>query len=233
MVKKIMSFLILMISLISIPIISVNASENSSEKIIYLTFDDGPSNKVLPNILDTLKKEKVNATFFIIGEQIEGNEKVLKRVHEEGHSIGLHSVTHKKCNLYSSNDCFLKEMLKDQKLINDTIGISPTILRFPYGANNDTYKLTKSMVDLLHKNNLRIYDWNVDSGDGANHNLHPSTYVQNAKSDKDSIILLMHCGSMNKNTAKALPEIISYYKSKGYTFKRIDETTPEYFKIRK
>ncbi|MDY6012553.1 polysaccharide deacetylase family protein [Clostridium sp.] len=233
MIKKIMSFIILIISLILVPILPVTASENSNEKIIYLTFDDGPSNKIMPNILDTLKKEQVNATFFIIGDQIKGNEKILKRVHEEGHSIGLHSVTHKKCNLYSSNDCFLKEMLKDQKLINEVVGISPTILRFPYGANNDTYKLTKSMVDLLHKNNLKIYDWNLDSGDGANHNLNPSTYIKNSKSNKDMIILLMHCGNMNKNTANALPEIISYYKSKGYTFRKIDETTPEYFKIRK
>ena len=134
MIKKIMSFIILIISLILVPILPVTASENSNEKIIYLTFDDGPSNKIMPNILDTLKKEQVNATFFIIGDQIKGNEKILKRVHEEGHSIGLHSVTHKKCNLYSSNDCFLKEMLKDQKLINEVVGISPTILRFPYGA---------------------------------------------------------------------------------------------------
>lgn len=233
MIKKFIIFLLLIISVTLTPIIPTNASENSNEKVIYLTFDDGPSNKILPDVLDTLKKEDVKATFFIIGEQIKGNEEVLKRVYEEGHSIGLHSVTHNKCNIYSSNDCFLNEMLKDQKLINEVVGISPTILRFPYGSNNNTYKLTQSMVDLLHKNNLKIYDWNLDSGDGANHNLNPSAYIKNSKSDKDMIILLMHCGNINKNTAKALPEIISYYKSKGYTFKKIDETTPEYFKLKK
>lgn len=124
-------------------------------------------------------------------------------------------------------------MLKNQEIINKTIGISPTILRFPFGSNNSTYNLTHSMIDLLHKNNLKIYDWNVDSGDGANHNLSPSTYIKNSKSNKDMIILLMHCGTINENSAKALPEIISYYKSKGYTFKKIDESTPEYFKYLK
>lgn len=235
MTKKILTFLVIIFSLVLIPQLSSFASsndskeDNSKEKTIYLTFDDGPSKKVLPHILDTLKKEEVKATFFVIGEEIKGQEKVLKRVHEEGHSIGLHTVTHEKCNIYSSNNCFLNEMLNNQKIINETIGISPTILRFPFGCNNSYYKLTHSMVDLLHKNNLKIYDWNVDSGDGANHNLNPSTYIKNSKSNKDMIILLMHCGNINKNSAKALPEIISYYKSKGYTFKKIDESTPEHF----
>ncbi len=233
MIKKIITFLVLIFSITLMIFVPISASENSNRKIIYLTFDDGPSKKVLPEILDTLKKEKVKATFFIIGNEIKGREEILKRVHEEGHSIGLHSVTHKKCNLYSSDDCFLNEMLKDQEIINKTIGISPTILRFPFGSNNSTYKLTHSMIDLLHKNNLKIYDWNVDSGDGANHNSSPSTYIKNSKSNKDMIILLMHCGTINENSAKALPEIISYYKSKGYTFKKIDESTPEYFKYLK
>lgn len=86
---------------------------------------------------------------------------------------------------------------------------------------------------MLHENNLKIYDWNVDSTDGANHTASPSTYIKHAKSDKNNIILLMHCGYMNKNSAKALPEVIKYYKDKGYTFKAISSDTDEMFHFMK
>lgn len=199
------------------------------EKIIYLTFDDGPGGKVTTEVLDILQKEKVPATFFLIGEQIKGQEETLKRMVDEGHSLGLHSMSHSKSKLYSSNEMFLKEMLDCQKTINEACGITPSILRFPFGCNNNSYHLKQTLVDLLHENNLKIYDWNVDSTDGANHNASPSTYIKRAKSDKSNIILLMHCGYMNKNSAKALPEIIKYYKDQGYTFKPISNDTDEMF----
>ena len=203
------------------------------EKVIYITFDDGPGGKVTTEVLDILKREEVPATFFLIGDQIKGQEKLIKRMVDEGHSIGLHSMSHNKSKLYSSDKEILKEMLECQKTINDACGISPSILRFPFGCNNNSYHLKKTLVDSLHENNLKIYDWNVDSTDGANHNASPSTYIKHAKSDKNNIILLMHCGYMNKNSAKALPEVIKYYKDKGYTFKAISSDTDEMFHFMK
>lgn len=200
------------------------------EKVVYLTFDDAPSKIVFKDILDILKKEDVKATFFVIGNQVKGNEEILKRAYDEGNSIGLHSFTHEKKKLYTSNEKFLDEMLRTQKAIEDVIGCSPRILRFPFGANNSFYKLKKDLVKLLHDNDLRIYDWNADSGDGMNPHLSPSRILKNSKSDKDTVVLLMHASPLHKNTAKALPDIISYYKSKGYTFKTIDCKTPEVFK---
>ncbi|NFG39865.1 polysaccharide deacetylase [Clostridium botulinum] len=205
--------------------------ESKINKVIYLTFDDGPASKVTKDVLDILKEEKIHATFFLIGDQIKGQEDLVKRIYDEGHSLGLHSMTHKKNHLYSSNEHFLKEMLETQELINSIIGIKPTILRFPFGCNNNSYKICKSMVDLLHENNLKIYDWNVDSGDGANHSAAPSTFIKNAKSDKDRVVLLMHCGYISKNSVKALPEVIKYYKNNGYEFKAITEHTPEEYHI--
>ena len=226
-------FFILMFSFILIitlfPIKPCNAIVKSEEKVIYLTFDDGPSKKVLPKILDILKEKNVKATFFMIGKEIHGKEDILERVYKEGHSIGLHSFSHERNKLYSSNKSFLNEMLKTQELINKTIGICPKILRFPFGTNNMTYKLTPSMVSLLHDNNFKIYDWNVDSGDGANPNGSASSYIKNSKSSKNNIILLMHCADINKNTIDALPSIIDYYKSNDYTFKTINENTKEEF----
>ena len=205
--------------------------EIKNNKEIYLTFDDGPAGKITENVLDILKNENIHATFFLIGDQIQNQEDLVKRIYEEGHSIGLHSMSHKKNNLYSSNEQFLKEMLETQELINSIIGIKPNIIRFPFGCNNNTYHLCQSMIDLLHKNNLKIYDWNVDSGDGANHSATPSTFIKNSKSDKDKVILLMHCGYISKNSVKALPQIIKNYKDKGYQFKVINEDTPEEYHL--
>lgn len=78
MIKKIITFLVLIFSITLMISVPISASDNSNEKIIYLTFDDGPSKKVLPKILDTLKKEEVKATFFIIGNEIKGREEILK-----------------------------------------------------------------------------------------------------------------------------------------------------------
>lgn len=210
--------------------LKVYAAEN---KVVYLTFDDGPAGKVTKDILDILKNESVHATFFLIGDQIKGQEDLVKRIYDEGHSIGLHSMSHKRNHLYSSNEAFLKEMIETQEILSSIIGFKPTILRFPFGCNNNCYKLSQSMVDLLHKNNLKIYDWNADSGDGAHPGSSPSAFIKNSRSDKDRVILLMHCAYMSKNTVKALPSIIKYYKDNGYEFKQIDENTPEEYYVTK
>lgn len=235
--KKLTLFSLIITMFFSIPIYNTYADEKnnveSNSKVVYLTFDDGPAGKVTNDVLDILKNNSVHSTFFLIGCQIKDQEDLVKRIYDEGNSIGLHSMTHKKNSLYCSNEQFLKEMISTQELISTVVPIKPTILRFPFGCNNNTYKISKSMVDLLHDNNLKIYDWNTDSGDGANPNSAPSTILKNAKSTKDRVILLMHCSYLSKNTVKALPSIIQYYKDNGYEFKTIDENTPEEFHFMK
>ena len=232
-IKKVIILTLIITTMFSFNICISHAYETSEtksdSKVIYLTFDDGPAGKITSDILDILKENQVPATFFLIGCQIKDQEDLIKRIYDEGHSIGLHSMTHKKNSLYCSNEQFLKEMIDTQKLISTILPIKPNILRFPFGCNNNTYKISQTMVDMLHENDLRIYDWNADSGDGANPNSAPSTLLKNSKSIKDRVILLMHCGYLNKNSVKALPSIIQYYKDSGYEFKAIDENTPEEF----
>ncbi|MBU3136046.1 polysaccharide deacetylase [Clostridium gasigenes] len=209
------------------------ACQTDVEKIIYLTFDDGPGGKITNKILDTLKEEGVPATFFVIGCQVQNQEDIILRMKNEGHSIGLHSVTHDRNKLYHGNEGFLKEMLNDQAILEKTTGQKYKILRFPFGCNNNTYKLTDSLVNLIHENDLRIYDWTQDTCDGANANSSPDCIFKKSISEKNNITLLMHCGYINKNSATALPSIIKHYKKEGYTFKAIDETTPEIYKVTK
>jgi peptidoglycan-N-acetylglucosamine deacetylase len=210
------------------------SSNNNDKKIIYLTFDDGPSYKVTNNVLDILKENEVKATFFLIGNQIKDKEDVVKRIYDGGHSIGLHTYTHNFRKIYCDEDKFIQEMMSCRNEIEEVIGIAPNIIRFPGGS----YKhLSKSYLKKLHDNNFRVYDWNMDNCDGLNPKIQPyNLYTKAIKgSDKmDNIILLMHCTDMNKNTCNALPQIISYYKLHGYEFKLITDDTAElYFPMKK
>lgn len=210
------------------------ASDTSTDKIIYLTFDDGPGGKTTTDVLDILEKNNVKATFFVIGNQIEGQEDTIRRIVNEGHSLGLHSMSHNKNLLYSSNEAFLSEMTELQELLKEITNKNIFILRFPFGANNSTYKLQHSLVDMIHEKGFKIYDWNVDSTDGANPYADSYTIFKRATSAEDSktpIILLMHCGYINKNSAAALNDVINYYLDHGYTFKPITSDTEEFYKF--
>ncbi len=252
----------------------------ANKKIIYLTFDDGPSSKVTDGVLDVLKEKDVKATFFLIGNQIKDREDVVKRIHNEGHGIGLHTYNHKfkyvyrnedtfikemvECGnqikdredvvkrihneghgiglhtynhkfkyVYRNEDTFIKEMVECRNEINRVVGASPNIIRFPGGS----YKhLSKQFLSKLHDDNFKVYDWNLDNTDGMNQKLDPNVLYKKAIKGSENlhpIILLMHCTDMNKNTYKALPDIIDYYKNEGYQFRIIDENTPEmYFRIK-
>lgn len=218
------------------PIKALNTSiknVNQEKKVIYLTFDDGPS-IITVNVLDILKENNIKATFFIIGNQINGFENLIKRIHDDGHSIGLHTYTHKFKRIYSSRDTFIKEMLDCRNEINRLTGNSPNIIRFPGGSSN---RLTEAYLNKLHSYNFKIYDWNMVTSDGLNANASPNQLYRDATKGSEElpyIILLLHCDYMHKNSCKALPKIIKYYKEKGYEFKTISENTPElYFPIKK
>ena len=206
--------------------------EEENTKKIFLTFDDGPGGKVTEEILNTLKKNDVKATFFLIGELVEQHPDLVKRMNDEGHSIGVHTFTHERNKIYRNNASFLEENLKAQKSIENVIGKKVFSLRFPFGSNNSTYTLKKSLVDSLHEQGFRIYDWTVDSTDALNPNLSPSSIIQKSISNSDYIVLLMHCGYSNNNSAKALPSIIKHFKSAGYSFEVIDESTPEIYRLK-
>lgn len=209
-------------------------TNNTDKKKVYLTFDDGPTPKVTPDILDVLKKHNVKATFFVVGKEIEGRENVLKQIYNEKHAIGLHTYSHSFKNIYRNDDSFIKEMLDVQKKVKDIVGVESHIIRFPGGSYK---RLNNNLLEKLHKLNFRIYDWNVCTDDGIKPQLSPATFISKAKKfypNADRLIVLMHCNCNNQNTVKALPGIIEYYKSLGFEFDTINENTKEYYyKIKK
>lgn len=199
-----------------------------SKNVIYLTFDDGPS-VITDKVLNILKENNIKATFFVIGNQIKDQEAVVKRIHDEGHGIGLHTYTHKFRIIYSSNEAFIKEMKTSQDEIHRITNITPTIIRFPGGSRT---RLNEEMLALLHSYNFKVYDWNITVSDGINPKTSSDKLFNEATKGTvkpDPIILLMHCDYMHKNTYIALPRIIKYYQNKNYEFRVIDEDTPEYY----
>ena len=203
---------------------------NEEEKSIYLTFDDGPSFIVTNKILDILKEKGVKATFFVVGSKIQGREDILKRIDSEGHSIGLHTYTHIYKRIYSSHDNFINEMDETAKEVSRVLGYSPKAIRFPTGSKPH---LNSALLEKLHNKNYKIYDWNASLSDGINYNTPTDKLVREAHNivgkGNSKIFLLLHCDQTNKNTAKALPFIIDYYKDLGYQFKTISDDTPEYY----
>lgn len=215
--------------------ITISATEvapaENDEKVVYLTFDDGPTPKVTDAILDVLKSHDVKATFFIVGKEIKGRETILRRIYEEGHGIGLHTYSHNFKIIYKNPESFIMEMEKTECTINEVLGtqLDIPVIRFPGGSAG---RLNKNFYNLLCAKGYLIFDWNVDLQDGVKGQLSPSEFLANAKKCSDKSvrrIILAHCNSNNKNTCEALDGIITYYKSEGYTFKAIDSTTKPYF----
>jgi peptidoglycan/xylan/chitin deacetylase (PgdA/CDA1 family) len=228
-------YLILILCMITSKIVLAKDTKDSKEeykkeKVIYLTFDDGPSYIVSDKILDILKESNVKATFFVVGSKIKGRENILKRMYDEGHSIGLHSFSHKYNQIYSSYDNFIKEMDDTAEEVNRVLGFRPNIIRFPGGSKPF---LNSELLDRLHKKNYKIYDWNASLSDGLNYNTPVNKLIMESHNvvgkSYSRIFLLLHCDQVNKNTAIALPEIIDYYKNLGYKFKAITDETSEYY----
>ncbi|KEJ02894.1 polysaccharide deacetylase [Clostridium botulinum A2B3 87] len=228
-------YLLLFLALIFSGVIAFNykvkadkKEDISDKKEIYLTFDDGPSDKTTEDILDVLKENDVKATFFIIGKYIEGREDVLKRIVKEGHSIGLHTYSHNYKTIYQNNKVFIDEMLKCQNEIYKATGVKTNIIRFPGGS---VKRLDERFKKELEDEGFKIYDWNMTLTDGINPRSPVSKFYKEGTKRKkplSKVILLMHCDHLNKNTCRALPDIIKFYKDKGYEFKIIDKNTPEF-----
>lgn len=239
MIKKRKTQFLLLLFLLVVFIVTIILSFKESEskvafssgnkKIIYLTFDDGPSSIVTNDILNILKQHQVKVTFFVVGSRIKGREEVLKRMYNEGHSIGLHTFSHEYKKIYENEDAFIGEMIKTSEEINRVIGIKPNIIRFPYGSNSH---LNNNFLKKLHDNNLKVYDWNASISDGVKPHSSPESFTKEAIATGNGIsyiIFLMHCNNVNVNTYKSLPQIIQYYKNQGYEFRAITSDTPEFY----
>lgn len=205
---------------------------NNGEKIVFLTFDDGTSTTVTPEILRVLKEEDVKATFFLTGQNIEnGGDKakdLVKQEFEEGHALANHSYTHDYKSLYPNRTLNLEAFNADFKRTDDLLKeiISPyfstRVLRCPGG--HMSWKGMDVLDTYLDENNMASIDWNALNADAEGKKKDAQGLVDYAiktSEGKEMVVLLMHDTYGKEETAKALPQIIKYFKDNGYTFKTL------------
>lgn len=199
--------------------------KNVIKKIAYLSFDDGPSEETI-KVLDILKEEGIHATFFLIGEEITPErEDIVRRIVEEGHTIGLHTYCHDYTKMYHSVDAFLEDYEKVYQRIYEVTGKKPVIFRFPGGSKNKyVSRIAKEVIKEMERRGFCYYDWNVSAEDSVGR---PTAYSIRANIFKDVFrfeqpVILMHDSAINKVTISCLPDIIKEIRKAGYEFDTLD-----------
>lgn len=206
-----------------------NPSPESGGKTIYLTFDDGPSPNT-PRIISILNSYGIKATFFVKNTSYNG---YMKDIVDNGNVIALHSYTHDYKRIYSSDEAFYQDLQDISDLVYLQTGVRSNIMRFPGGGSNTVSKkyspgimtrLTQGVAD----RGYIYYDWNCSSGDAIKNTVPKDTIVANCKRvpAAKNVIVLLHDTDAKGTTVEALPEIIEYYQSCGYTFSTITADTP-------
>jgi len=190
--------------------------QDQRENVIYLTFDDGPS-QVSYELLDILDDYDMKATHFMIGPNIQNYPEVVKKMNEDGHGLALHGMTHNVKKIYGGSSAPLKEMIKTMELIEDVTGVSTKVVRLPYGSFP---YLTEEMRYVLNQHDFTVWDWNVDTLDWKFQNQryvqHSIQEIQKLKQKGETPIILLHD---KPETVKHLPKLLSYIKKQGYKTK--------------
>lgn len=197
------------------------------EKVVYLTFDDGPDPTNTPKVLQILKENGVKATFFVVGTQVEKFPDVLQMVYQDGHAIGNHSYNHIYRQLYQSPASYANQLHRTDEIIKNAIGVRPRISRAPGGSAGS---FTKAYWELLKNEGYLEEGWNVSSGDASSAKAEQLVgnivYQMDNKFLWSHAVVLMHDGSGHGETIKALPGIIKFYKEQGFEFRVINAQTP-------
>ena len=197
---------------------------HSDQKRVFLTFDDGPSKSVTPKILDTLKKENIKATFFVLGSRVELYPEILKQEYEEGHYIASHGYSHVYSQIYASPQNVIDEYNKTLTAIRNAIGeqeYNPHLFRYPGGYKGGKYaKVKQEAAQLLEQNEILYVDWNALTADSAGNKTTEEFIIELEKSvpKHNSVVVLMHDAGNKKTTAESLPQIISYFRDRGFEF---------------
>lgn len=195
-----------------------------NDKVVYLTFDDGPS-ALTEDVLDILDEYGVKATFFVVAKDDETSKQRLREIADRGHAIGLHSYTHDYRKIYASVDAFLDDFAKEREIIYSATGEYPTMFRFPGGSVNSYNKKTaKAIIDEMTRRGYTYYDWNVSSGDAEYGATRESIYRDTITQTKarTKAIVLCHDTNAKGDTVSQLPAILKELKQSGYRFDKLD-----------
>ena len=204
--------------------------EAGDERVVYLTFDDGPSENTAA-VLDILDTYGVKATFFVTGINPAYFD-MIAECHRRGHTIGLHTYSHLYEQVYASTDAYWADLNQIAEVVRQQIGYVPAFIRFPGGSSNTisadyTPGIMSELAGAVTAAGYQYYDWDASCGDGAEHTA--DELVEATRADTSygytNICFLIHDGTGKVTSVEALPRIIEYFRDEGYSFAPLDRTS--------
>ncbi len=183
------------------------------EKLVALTFDDGPDGKVTPRILEALAAHRARATFFVLGERVRLHARLLRQMATAGHAIGNHSYSHPA---HPSAQDAQRELRATQELIREVTGRSPSCFRPPYGITKNP------LTRLALRRGYATVLWTIDSGDALGYE-RQDIATRATRAPTPGQIILFHDGPGHHTTAEAVPTILEKLSAAGFQFVTIPE----------
>ncbi len=207
-----------------------------NRKVVYLTFDDGPSNNT-PELLNVLDELGVKATFFVVGNAVNSYPQYLTEIVNRGHQVALHAYVHDYKTIYGKDESYFADLQKISDLVYNWTGVRSNLLRFPGGSSNKVSLSQANNPGVMTRITQKVqemgyyyFDWNVDSDDAGGLTMPVEHLVNEIKSypKSNSICVLMHDTYYKTTTIEALPQIVEYYKNLGYEFDVLSEDSPQF-----
>ena len=194
---------------------------------VYLTFDDGPSERTA-EILDILAEYDIKATFFVTGKEDEASRDLYKRIVDEGHTLGMHSYSNKYSEVYESREAFAEDYQKLRGYLKEVTGTDCRYYRFPGGSNNQISDVPmSSLISYLQEQGTVYFDWNITAGDAA------ASYtaeeivanVSDAVVKYKTSVVLLHDSADKSETVEAVRPLIEALRGMGAEILPVDEDT--------
>lgn len=204
-------------------------TDDNTQKIIYLTFDDGPSENT-DKILDILKQNDVKASFFVTAQYGTAEERArrLKRMQEEGHTIGLHTYSHNYERIYESVDSYLTDLSRINEEVWSATGVRAELIRFPGGSSNQyNQHVCRELIAEVERRGYTYHDWAVSCGDAEGKNLSADQEIRITADEcekRSKSVVLFHDTPAQDSTVEALDGLIRELREKGYEFRALDKT---------
>ncbi|MGE5417252.1 MAG: polysaccharide deacetylase family protein, partial [Acidobacteriota bacterium] len=186
-----------------------------TDKMVCLTFDDGPDDIVTPQIIAILNYYQVKGNFFFKGNQVRKYQEVVKQAYEDGHLVLSHAYSHQELNKMNGHDID-KEIWATDKVFDEVLGIKPALMRPPFGAVN------QDVLNEADHNGDKLILWSIDTLDWSQKD--KENIAQNVlRNVRPGEIILMHCNQDKQATADALPLIIEGLSERGYQIVSLSE----------
>ena len=209
-------------------------TDKTGAGVIYLTFDDGPSDKVTPQVLDILKDNGIKATFFICAYD-EKTKPMLQREFDEGHTVAIHGYTHDYNIAYASPEAYMENIKKVDDMLQADFGYKAFTTRFLGGSSNTVSEkyctgIMSELVEMVPAAGYQYMDWNVTSLDANGNNIDSekiyNSIIEGLNPSKPNVVL-MHDTNQKQTTVDQLQDLIDYGKENGYSFEAIQKDTPQ------